>query len=225
MLGAYAGWGARRRDPVLDLALLRRTAAVSMLLCALASVVTFAAIFLVPVFVQSVQGHSPLATGLALLPQDVITGLGTVLGQRLPDRVSVRATVLAGFAVLAVTSAGLLLIGAHTPLSVTAVILAGRPAAVGLVITPLLFATTQQLDPGQLADANTTFNILQRIAGSLGIALIAASVTALARSHGPVSALHTTGLILAGLAATAAGLAILLPVTRHQPSAPAANAA
>ncbi len=43
-------------------------------LCALASVVTWAAVFLLPVFVQSVQGRSALAAGLAA-PQGLITGL------------------------------------------------------------------------------------------------------------------------------------------------------
>jgi hypothetical protein len=189
-----------------------------MLLCALASVVTFAAVFVLPVFAQAVQGHSAAATGLALLPQGIITGLGTVAGQRLLTRLSIRATVTAGFTVLTAASLGLLAITATTPLAVTAAILAGRAAAIGLVITPLLDAITGTLHPAELADANTVFNICQRIAGALGIGLITALFTASAHAHGPVAALRATGLLLTGFAAIAAGAATLLPGRGTSPS-------
>jgi EmrB/QacA subfamily drug resistance transporter len=76
----YAGWAARRDQPALDLSLARQSGpALSMALCALASVVTWAAVFLLPVFVQSVQGRSALVAGLAMAPQGLITGLSTTL--------------------------------------------------------------------------------------------------------------------------------------------------
>ena len=216
VLAAYTARAARHPHPVLDLAMLRhRTPALGMLLCAAASVVTFAAVFVLPVFAQTVQGHSPAATGLALLPQGIITGLGTLAGQKLLSRVSVRATVTAGFTLLTAASLGLLTITATTPLPVTAAILAGRAAAIGLVITPLLDAITGALHPAQLADASTVFNICQRTAGALGIGLITALFTTWAHTHGPVPALHATGLLLTATAALAAGAATLLPGRRQ----------
>jgi EmrB/QacA subfamily drug resistance transporter len=224
LLAGYAARAVGHPHPVLDLAVLRhRTPALGMLLGAAASVVAFAAVFVLPVFTQAVQGHSPAATGLALLPQGIITGLGTVLGQKLLSRVSVRATVVAGFALLAAASLGLLAITATTPLPVTAAILAGRAAAIGLVITPLLDAITHTLRPGELADANTVFNICQRIAGALGVGLIAALFTTWARTHGPVPALHATGLLLTATAALAAATATLLPGRSTNPSAARAD--
>jgi len=216
LLAGYAARAARHPHPVLDLApLRRRTPALGMLLCAAASVVAFAAVFVLPVFAQAVQGHSAAATGLALLPQGIITGLGTVAGQKLLSHVSIRATVVAGFTILAAASLGLLAITATTPLPVTAAILAGRAAAIGLVITPLLDAITGTLRRGELADANTVFNICQRIAGALGIGLITALFTTWARTHGPVPALHATGLLLVATAALAAATATLLPGRRQ----------
>jgi EmrB/QacA subfamily drug resistance transporter len=215
LLAGYVAWANRHPHPVLGLGLLRRRVpALALMLCSVASVVTFAAVFLLPVFAQAVQGHSPAATGLALLPQGVITGLGTVLGQRLLTRIGIRTTVVTGFAVLTAASLGLVAIGAQTPLSVTAAILAGRAAAIGLVITPLLAAMTNTLQMADLADANTLFNICQRIAGALGIGLIAALFAAQARTHGTVPALHDTGLLLTVLAALAAAAAIMLPGRR-----------
>ena len=216
LIACYVGWAARRDQPALDLSLARqRGPALSMALCALASVVTWAAVFLLPVFVQSVQGRSALVAGLAMAPQGLITGLSAALAPRWLTGLTVRVIVLAGFAVLAVATLGLLLITAATPLWLIAAILAGRSVAVGLVITPLLQALVQPLRPDQLGDANTLFNTWQRIAGSFGIGLVAALYATRARSLGPVAALHSAGLVLVAIAAAGALGALALPAVRN----------
>ena len=215
LTACYAGWAARRDQPALDLSLARqRIPALSMALCALASVVTWAAVFLLPVFVQSVQGRSALVAGLAMAPQGLITGLSTALAPRWLTGFTMRVTVLAGFAVLALATLGLLLITAATPLWLIAAILAGRSVAIGLVITPLLQALVQPLRPDQLGDANTLFNTWQRIAGSFGIGLVAALYATRARTLGPVAALHAAGLVLVMIAAAGALGALVLPAVR-----------
>jgi EmrB/QacA subfamily drug resistance transporter len=216
LTACYVGWAARRDQPALDLSLARqRGPALSMALCALASVVTWAAVFLLPVFVQSVQGRSALAAGLAMAPQGLITGLSTALAPRWLTGLTVRVTVLAGFAVLALATLGLLFITAATPLWLIAAILAGRSVAIGLVITPLLQALVRPLRPDQLGDANTLFNTWQRIAGSFGIGLVAALYATRARTLGPVAALHTAGLVLAVIAVAGALGALALPAARN----------
>jgi EmrB/QacA subfamily drug resistance transporter len=223
LLAGYAVWALRHDQPALDLSLAlkrpggggRGVPALSMALSALASVVTWAAVFLLPVFVQSVQGRSALAAGLTLLPQGLITGLSTALAPRLLTRLTVRITVLAGFTVLAVASLGLLLVGAATPLWLIALILACRSVSIGLVINPLLQALTEPLRPEQLSDANTLFNTWQRIAGSFGIGLLAALYTTQSRTRGPVPALHLVGVVLAAIAATGALAALALPALRN----------
>jgi EmrB/QacA subfamily drug resistance transporter len=216
LLAGYVAWAAHSEHPALDLSLARhRASALALTLCALASVVTWAAVFLLPVFVQSVQGRSALAAGLAMAPQGLITGLSTALAPRFLTRFSVRATVGTGFTLLAAASLGLLIIGAHTSLLVIAVILSCRSASIGLVITPLLTTLTQPLAPSQLGDANTLFNVWQRIAGSFGIGLIAALYAGQARAHGPVTALHTVGILIAAISALGILAAPLLPSVRN----------
>jgi hypothetical protein len=127
----------------------------------------------------------------------------------------VRVTVLAGFAVLALATLGLLLITAATPLWLIALILAGRSVAIGLVITPLLQALVQPLRPGQLGDANMLFNTWQRIAGSFGTGLVAALYATQVRTVGPVAALHSAGLVLVLIAAAGALGALALPAVRN----------
>jgi EmrB/QacA subfamily drug resistance transporter len=216
LLAGYGWWSARARQPALDLSLARTgRGALALTLCAAASVVTFAAVFLLPVFMQDVQGHSALAAGVAMLPQGLITGLSTTLGQRVLRLITVRTTVLAGFAVLTAASLGLLAIGAQTPLAITSLLLAGRSVSIGLVISPLLAVLTEPLRPAELNDATTLFSIWQRIAGSLGIGLIAAVYAQQSAAHGPVAALHVVGVLIAAIAAAGLLAATLLPAQRN----------
>lgn len=212
LLTGYVFQGRSSRHPAVDLSILRdRAASFSFLLCAAASIAAWSIVFLLPVFLQSAQGHTALETGLALLPQGILTGLGTVLGQKIADRIGIRPTVISGFLILVAASLGLLAIDVATPLTVTAAILAARSASIGLVITPLLTVVNVPLRPDQTADANTAFNICQRIAGSFGIGLIANLFTSHAATAGPVPALHLIATILTILAAVATAIAFLLP--------------
>lgn len=212
LLTGYVLQGRRSAHPAVDLSILRDGAAsLSFLLCAIASIAAWSIVFLLPVFLQSAQGHTALQTGLALLPQGLLTGLGAVLGQKIADRIGIRWTVVSGFLILVGASLGLLAIAIDTPLAATAAILAARSAAIGLVITPLLTLVNAPLRPDQRADANTAFNICQRIAGSFGIGLIANLFTSHAATAGPVAALHLVAVIITVLAGAATVIAFALP--------------
>lgn len=217
LLACYAAWAWRSTHPVVDLRVIAGAPKVlSLILCAVASVVTYAAIFLLPVFMQSAQGYTALAAGAALLPQGVLTGLSLAFGPRLLSRWTVRMTVSLGFALLTAASAALLAIGLTTPLWVTALVLAVRSASIGLVISPLLSVILRGLDDSRLADANTLFSIWQRIAGSIGIAVIVTEFTRSALASGPVAGLHQAAAALIALSGAALVAAFFLPRQRSE---------
>jgi hypothetical protein len=95
--------------------------------------------------------------------------------------------------VLAATTAVLLAVDAATPPWLIALILSGRGLALGLTIQPLLLALTGGLAPAAAADANTLFNIVERLAGSLGIALLA-TFFQVREQAGVGAALHALGI-------------------------------
>ncbi len=154
--------------------------------------------------------------GWGAAPQGVITGLSTALGPRVLSRFTVRATVCAGFFVLGAGSLLLLTVGAGTPLWLISLILAVRSVSIGLVITPLLTVLTGPLPPERMGDASTLFNVVQRMAGSFGIGLLASLYAVQARSGGgPAGALHVTGAVIACIAGFGAVGAMLLPAVRN----------
>jgi EmrB/QacA subfamily drug resistance transporter len=200
-LFAYGLW-ARRPHPAVDLRILRRSqSALAVGLCTVASVAMFSVLFLLPVLVQNLQGHSPLASGLVLLPQGLVMGLSTKWGMQLGERGWLRPVVLLGLLGVCVTTALLLLVDQDTPLWTVALVMAGRGLGIGLVIQPLLLAMLSGLAQEQLADANTLFNVAQRLGGSIGVGLLATLFTArVASGTGALAAFHDTILVAAGVA-------------------------
>jgi EmrB/QacA subfamily drug resistance transporter len=176
-VAGYVAWARRREHPAVDLRLLRGRSALAVTLCTLTSVAMFGVLFLVPIAVQDIGGHGPLAAGLMLLPQGVVMGLSTKFGAMLGPRGWQRAGIVAGLAALAVTTASLVLVDADTPLWVIAALMSGRGLGIGLVIQPLITASLAGLDRGALADANTLFNVGQRLGGSVGVSLLATYFT------------------------------------------------
>src|SRR5262249_62118939 len=100
LLAFYVLWALRRVHPAVDLKLLRHAqTALAVGLCTLASIVLFAMLFLLPIYMEDLQGLTPAVAGLALLPQGLVMGLGTVLGDKLAARRSIRFSALLGMAI------------------------------------------------------------------------------------------------------------------------------
>ncbi|MFI2755059.1 DHA2 family efflux MFS transporter permease subunit [Cellulomonas sp. P22] len=204
LLASYVRWAARRECPAVRLDVVRGgQSLLALALQVLTSVIAFGTVFLMPVFTQQVQGHSALSTGLALLPQGVVMGLGTALGQRLSAHMPLRTLVMLGFTVLAASSCVVLLLTQDTPLWATAIMLCGRALAAGFVTTPLLTAFLAPLDEHELADGNTLYNIVQRLGGSVGVSVLGSIAATGGDGAAALAAFHHVGAVLVGLAVAA----------------------
>jgi MFS family permease len=226
LVAGYGLWYRRRAGraavpPAVSLRILAAPQrALTLALACVASVVLFAVLFLAPVYLQDIQHASTLATGLVLLPQGVVMGLASWLGNAVVQRGEVHPALIAwsvcgGLALLAVATLAMMALRADTPRWLTAAVLCGRGAALGLTIQPLIRGLLGDLDTHQLPDANTLFSISERMAGSFGIALLATFYATESRVTGqPLAAFHACALVLAAVAAAGAVAALALPRSR-----------
>lgn len=195
LLAGYILWARQREHPALHLTLITNAqAGLALALSSLAGLVLFAVLFLIPVYLQTVQHLSAFDAGLVLLPQGAVMGIGMGLTEGLVRRGLVRQTTIAGMVVLTVTTAAMLIIERQTPAWLTAAILSGRGLALGLVVQPLLARMLYRIPVDQLADANTLFNVGERLSGSFGIAILA-SVYAVIGFHQTVLVLTALGVV------------------------------
>lgn len=141
---------------------------------------------------------------------DIVTDLHTSLGTAARPAV-IAYSVSAGLALLAASTVGLVLLTAQTPAWLTAVLLCGRGVALGLTVQPLVLALVGDLDDVRMPDANTLFNIAERLSGSFGIALLATFYSTRTQLTGSaVTALHDCALLLAAGSAAGALAALML---------------
>ncbi len=162
------------RRPLLDLTLFREpgfagSAAVVLLMGA----ALFGSLILLPLYFQIDRGHSTLATGLLLAPQGVGAALTMPISGRLTDRIGGGPVVLFGLVVMTVTTIGLTMWTAQTPVAVTSATLFLRGIGLGCSMMPAMASAYSTISRDAVPRATTTLNVLQRVGGSIGTALLA----------------------------------------------------
>jgi len=139
----------------------------------LVGIALFGALILLPLYYQTVHGESPLATGLLLVPQGVGAALAMPIAGRLTDEIGARAVIPVGILLALAGTAAYTQIAADT----SYVLLAGALFVIGLglgsTIMPSMAVAYQAVPRELVAQATSTINVIQRIAASVGTALLA----------------------------------------------------
>jgi EmrB/QacA subfamily drug resistance transporter len=133
----------------------------------------FGSMLLLPLYFQLLHGKGLIATGLLLLG----FGLGGIValpvGGRLTDRFGGGVVAVAGGVLTVATTVPFALADASMNLVVVQVLLVLRGVATGLTSMPIVAAAYASVGREQLPDAASFVNILQRVGGSIGAALMA----------------------------------------------------
>ncbi len=159
--------------PLLDLRVFRYTSfAASLVYIIGLSVALFAGAFYIPVFLQLVRGMGALRTGLILMPGALASGIMMPVAGRLYDRIGPRPSVLAGSVILAVSTFLMREISLETSAQTIALWMAFRGMGMGLAMMPAMTAGMSVIPVEQVGRASAINNILQRVAGALGIAVL-----------------------------------------------------
>jgi EmrB/QacA subfamily drug resistance transporter len=163
-----------RGRPLLDLRLFRAPGfAASAATVMLVGASLFGAMLLIPLYLQVDRGSSTLATGLLMAPQGIGAALLMPISGRLTDRIGGGPVVLFGLIVMTVGSVGLTLWGAGTSFWVTSLTLFIRGIGLGCCMMPAMAAAYATVSREAVPRATTALNVLQRVGGSIGTALLA----------------------------------------------------
>jgi EmrB/QacA subfamily drug resistance transporter len=184
----FALHALRVKNPLLDLHLYRRStyASASLVMFFLGGAL-FGAIILLPLYFQQLRGESVIDTGLLLGPQ----GLGMALVMpwvgRLLDKVGGGPLTITGVSLTLVAGVPLALIGAHTSLVWLSCVQFLRGIGVGLAFMPAFVTALAALERRELPDASPQLNVLMRVGGSIGTAVLAVVLerALIAASHSP----------------------------------------
>src|SRR4051794_12197403 len=174
MLIAFGRHALRTERPLLDVRLYanRIFAAASLTTFGLGAAL-FGAMILVPLYYQQVRGESVTMTGLLVGPQ----GLGMLLVApriaKMTDRFGGGRVAVVGISILTLSSLPLAFIGAGTSIAFISFVLLIRGVGIGLSFIPTTTVAFAALRTDQLSDATPQMNVLQRVGGAIGTAVLA----------------------------------------------------
>jgi EmrB/QacA subfamily drug resistance transporter len=173
LIAAFVLRALRIPAPLLDVRLYKNKA------FAAASVTTFclgAALFgamiLMPLYFQTVRGEDAVTTGLLLMPQ----GIGAAFAMRMSASATERwgggVTAMIGGAITVVATIPFVLIGGGTSYWLIGAAMVFRGFGIGMSMMPAMTAAFAVLRPDQVNHATPQLNVLQRVGGSVGTAIL-----------------------------------------------------
>ena len=164
----------RVKFPLLDLRLYKRPtfASASFAMFCLGAAL-FGSMILLPLYWQGIRHESVVDTGLLTAPQGLGIALVMPLAGKLTDRLGGGPLALFGVIFTTITTIPFALIGAHTSIELLSVAMFLRGMGIGFAFMPAMAAAFASLERSELPHATPQLNVLQRVGGSIGTALLA----------------------------------------------------
>jgi MFS transporter, DHA2 family, methylenomycin A resistance protein len=167
----------RAAQPMLPLSLFRRRMfACASLVGLLVNVAFYGLIFVLSLYFQSVNGWSPLATGLAFVPMMAVVLPANLVAPHLAEHIGTRVTIAAGAALAALGC--LLLLGIKSGTSYAAICgqLIAIGAGLGVLVPPLTSALLGSVEKSRSGVAAGMLNATRQTGSVLGVALFGSLV-------------------------------------------------
>ncbi len=174
LIAAFAFHALRVKNPLLDLNLYRRAtfAAASGTMFLLGGAL-FGGLVLLPLYWQEVRGESVALTGLLTAPMGIGMVLVMPLAGRLTDRFGGGLLAVIGVSITTIATVPFALIGSNTSIAALTAAMIVRGVGVGLAFIPAMTAAYASLKRSELPDAAPQLNVIQRVGGSIGTAVLA----------------------------------------------------
>ncbi len=204
--------------PLLDLRVFRYGSFTASILFVVGlNVALFAGAFFIPVYLQLVRNMGALQTGLILMPGALATGVMMPIAGRIYDRAGPVPSVLAGTAILTLGTYLLHAMSLTTGPGAIVWWMVIRGLGMGMAMMPATTAGMSVIPPALVGRASALNNIVMRVAGSFGIAVLTVVL-----DNGVIS--HSVALGAQYLPGTVRGLALQQAVARAGSAAPTALA-
>ncbi|MGY1715482.1 DHA2 family efflux MFS transporter permease subunit [Geodermatophilus sp. SYSU D01106] len=200
LLGAFVVVQRRSADPLVDFRLFRSRSVLGADLGALfVGAGIFAVFFFLVLWMQQVNGWSPLRAGFAFLPMTVAIVVGAGIASQLLGRVGPRPLLVGGPALAA---AGMLVLGLRLDptasyLTIVLPSLVTVALGMGLTFVALTSAAVAGVPQEDAGVASALLNAGQQVGGALGLAILTAVSVARTEAVAPAGPPATPGYVSA----------------------------
>jgi EmrB/QacA subfamily drug resistance transporter len=176
LVAAFVAWELRASSPMLPMQFFRdRTFTLTNVASLLMFFGMFGSIFFLAQYFQTVQGYSPLQSGLRILPWTAMPMIVAPIAGALSDRIGGQRLMAAG---LALQSAGLLWIAAVSAPTTPYIDFVGpfvlSGIGMGLFFAPVANVVLSSVRPEHEGKASGATNAIRELGGVFGVAVLAA---------------------------------------------------
>jgi EmrB/QacA subfamily drug resistance transporter len=175
VLVAFVAWELRAEQPMLPMAFFRdRTFTLANLASLLMSFGMFGSIFLLAQFFQTVQGYSPLGSGLRILPWTAMPMVVAPIAGALSDRIPAHRIIGTGLALQAAGLAWIAAVSSPTTAYADLVVpFALSGMGMGLFFAPIANVVLSSVRSEQEGQASGANNAIRELGGVFGVAILA----------------------------------------------------
>ena len=132
----------------------------------------FGSTYLVPLFLQTVQGYTPTDSGLLLMPAGIALGIVFPVSGRMSDRLPPHILIVIGMAVFALSSYLMAQVGTDTPFWTFAGYVAIGRIGMGLILPSLNSGALRVLDQELISHGAGAVNFSRQLGGAVGVDLL-----------------------------------------------------
>lgn len=160
-------------NPLLDLRILKIWPfTLSIILASGISITLFGGIFLLPLFLQNLQGHTAMQTGMILFPSAIATAITMPIGGKMFDKFGAKPVVIPGLILLIYGTYELSTITLDTSTTTIMWFTVIRGLGMGLSMMPSSTAGMNAVPVHLVGRASSLSNVIRQVAASVGITVL-----------------------------------------------------
>ena len=182
---AIFSWRAlKSQNPLLDLRAFKYNMfSLTTIINIAVTMVMYADMMLLPLYLQNIRGYTAIESGLLLLPGALIMGFLMPVTGKLFDRFGAKWLTVIGMIITIVTTMGFTNLTDSTSYTFLVLMSTGRRIGMALMMMPLQTAGLNQL-PQQLSAHGTAIsNTIRQVAGAVGTSLLVTVMSDRTKSH------------------------------------------
>ncbi|WP_430135714.1 DHA2 family efflux MFS transporter permease subunit [Neobacillus pocheonensis] len=182
---ALFSWKAlKSKNPLLDLRAFKYNMfSLTTIINIAVTMVMYADMMLLPLYLQNIRGYSPIESGLLLLPGALIMGLLMPVTGKLFDRFGAKWLTVIGMIITIITTLGFTNLTDSTSYIYLVLMSTGRRIGMALMMMPLQTAGLNQLPQSLNAHGTAISNTVRQVAGAVGTSLLVTVMSDRTKSH------------------------------------------
>ncbi|AIQ48520.1 MFS transporter [Paenibacillus sp. FSL R7-0273] len=172
------------QNPLLDLRAFKYNMfSLTTLISVAVTIVMYADMMLLPLYLQNARGYTALESGLLLLPGALIMGLLMPVTGKLFDRFGAKWLAVTGLLIMILTTLGFVNLTDSTSFTYLVLMSTGRRIGMALLLMPIQTLGLNQLPSKLNAHGTAISNTTRQVAGAVGTSLLVTVMTSRTTVH------------------------------------------